>query len=61
MADEDRTYNSKKMLYSIMHKHGVIYTLGLCMGILSRLTKYDLLLYKELKARYIKLMESDNK
>ncbi len=51
MANEDRATNSKHYLFKILYAKGVIYTLGLCMGILCRLSRSDYNLAKELKDR----------
>lgn len=51
MANEDRFDKSKHYLFRILKARGVIYTLGLCMGILCRLSRSDYTLAKELKDR----------
>ena len=51
MKEENRVEITKQRLYRIMQSQGTIYTLGLLMGIISRLTQYDYQLYKELEAR----------
>jgi len=49
--NQDRYSQTKQNLFKILTTKGTIYTLGLCMGILCRLTKTDYNLYKELEHR----------
>lgn len=48
---EDRLNQTRKNLDVIHQKKGTIYTLGLLMGIISRLTRSDYDLYKEIEIR----------
>ena len=48
---EDRYTLSRDRLMKLLYKRGVIYTLGVCMGILARLSQYDYNLYKEIEHR----------
>ncbi len=50
----ERYQKSRDYLYSILMAKGVIYTLGMCMGILARLSVSDYRLYKELEERSVK-------
>ena len=47
----DRRQEAKNFLYTIMRKRGTIYTLGVCIGILMRLSTTDYQLFKELEQR----------
>jgi hypothetical protein len=51
MTGQDRFNESRTNLMKILARRGVIYTLGLCIGILSRLSRYDYQLYQELRDR----------
>jgi hypothetical protein len=51
MNAHERAQKTKEYLYTIMRNHGVVYTLGLCIGILCRLSKDDFQIYLELKHR----------
>jgi hypothetical protein len=51
MATEDRFTLSRGYLMRILARKGTIYTLGLCMGILARLSQSDYSLFKELEER----------
>jgi hypothetical protein len=48
---DDRWTETRKNLERIHARKGTIYTLGLLMGILTRLSMYDYQLYKELETR----------
>ncbi len=48
MNSEDRFVETRDNLMKILARKGVIYTLGLCIGILCRLSRNDYSLYKEL-------------
>ena len=47
----DRWLETRRNLEIIHQKKGTIYTLGLLMGILTRLSQSDYQLYKELETR----------
>lgn len=49
--EQDRYTLSKQNLYTILARKGVIYTLGMCMGILARLSISDYRLLRELEER----------
>jgi len=51
MASEDRWTETRKNLELIHQKKGTIYTLGLLMGIITRLSQSDYSLYKEIETR----------
>ncbi len=51
MEQLDRYTTSRNNLMQILAKRGTIYTLGLCMGILARLSQYDYHLFKEIEHR----------
>lgn len=57
MGEDNRKERTKQILFDIMKQRGVVYTLGLCIGILSRLTRYDIQLYQELKTRHKQLTD----
>ena len=48
---DDRWSETRQNLELIHQKKGTIYTLGLLMGILTRLSMYDYNLYKEIQTR----------
>ena len=48
---DDRWTETRKNLERIHARKGTIYTLGLLMGILTRLSMYDYNLYKEIETR----------
>ena len=48
---DDRWRETRKNLERIHARKGTIYTLGLLMGILTRLSMYDYQLYKEIETR----------
>jgi hypothetical protein len=47
----DRWSETRKNLEQIHQKKGTVYTLGLLMGILTRLSQTDYQLYKEIETR----------
>lgn len=51
MTAQDRARESKLLLDRIHRAKGTIYTLGLLMGIIARLTQNDWQLYDELRHR----------
>ena len=51
MMQNDRWLETRRNLEIIHQKKGTIYTLGLLMGILTRLSQSDYQLYKELETR----------
>lgn len=51
MMQDDRWSETRKNLERIHARKGTIYTLGLLMGILARLSMYDYNLYKEIETR----------
>ena len=51
MMQDDRWSETRKNLERIHARKGTIYTLGLLMGILVRLSMYDYNLYKEIETR----------
>jgi hypothetical protein len=48
---QDRDIEVKDALMKLLAYHGRIYTMGLMMGILVRLSRYDYNLYKEILDR----------
>ncbi len=51
MSNQNRDEEVKGFLFNILAHTGKLYTLGLLMGIMTRLTRTDYNLYKELKRR----------
>ena len=51
MARLDRKVETVNNLYKIIRARGVIYALGLCIGILARLSRSDLALFREIEIR----------
>ena len=51
MSNQTRRQEVQGFLMNILAHKGKIYTLGLLMGILVRLSQYDYGLYQELKTR----------
>jgi len=42
----------RAMLMTILAQKGIVYTCGILMGILTRLSKHDYTIYKEVALRY---------
>jgi hypothetical protein len=57
---EDRLNQTRKNLERIHARKGTIYTLGLLMGIISRLTRSDYDLYKEIEIRARRAEQDDS-
>jgi hypothetical protein len=57
---EDRLNQTRKNLERIHARKGTIYTLGLLMGIISRLTRSDYDLYKEIEIRAKRAEQDDS-
>lgn len=51
LMQEDRWSISRRNLESILARKGTVYTLGLLMGILCRLSQSDYTLFKEIEIR----------
>ena len=51
MSSQDRFTETRENLMAIMRRKGVIYTLGLLIGIVSRLSQSDYNLYREIDQR----------
>jgi hypothetical protein len=57
---EDRWSETRRNLERIHQAKGTIYTLGLLMGIITRLSLYDYNLYRELEIRAEKAERDDS-
>jgi hypothetical protein len=54
-----REQQVRAMLMSILAKKGLIYTCGILMGMMTRLSKHDYTIYKEIAHRYEQVTGDD--
>ena len=59
MSKSNRRKQTNDRLMAIAKTRGWIYTLGLLIGIVSRLSHYDLTIYKEIEDRYNDINSND--
>lgn len=51
-TSKSRDNQVKDMLMAILRHHGIIYTMGMLIGLVSRISRNDYMLYKEIVSRY---------